>query len=125
MRIRAWLALLGQFSASFGVSGPSRTGHFTFSVPFLAGLVSAARLTWSIERAAANEALCLRKCLRLFMTCPHVGEVTLIHLWRPHFQFLLALNTMAGSPSDVKVIACHILPGNPAQWFVQPAAHPR
>ena len=32
-----------------------------------------------------------------------------------HFQLLLALNTMAGSPSDVKVIACHILPGNPAQ----------
>jgi hypothetical protein len=32
-----------------------------------------------------------------------------------YFQLLLALNTMAGSPSDVKVIACHILPGNPTQ----------
>jgi hypothetical protein len=32
-----------------------------------------------------------------------------------HFQLLLALNTMAGSPSDVKVIACHVLPGNPGQ----------
>jgi hypothetical protein len=32
-----------------------------------------------------------------------------------YFQLLLALNTMAGSPSDVKVIACHILPGGPAQ----------
>jgi hypothetical protein len=32
-----------------------------------------------------------------------------------YFQLLLALNTMAGSPSDVKVIACHILPGSPAQ----------
>jgi S-layer like family, C-terminal region len=31
-----------------------------------------------------------------------------------YFQLLLALNTMAGSPSDVKVIACHILPGGPA-----------
>jgi hypothetical protein len=29
-----------------------------------------------------------------------------------YFQLLLALNTMAGSPSDVKVIACHILPGS-------------
>jgi hypothetical protein len=28
-----------------------------------------------------------------------------------YFQLLLGLNTMAGSPSDVKVIACHILPG--------------
>jgi hypothetical protein len=32
-----------------------------------------------------------------------------------YFQLLLALNTMAGSPSDVKVIACHILPGSSAQ----------
>ena len=28
-----------------------------------------------------------------------------------HFQLLLRLNTMAGSPSNVDVIACHILPG--------------
>jgi hypothetical protein len=28
-----------------------------------------------------------------------------------YFQLLLGLDTMAGSPSDVKVIACHILPG--------------
>jgi hypothetical protein len=28
-----------------------------------------------------------------------------------HFQLLLRLNTMAGSPSDVDVLACHILPG--------------
>jgi hypothetical protein len=29
-----------------------------------------------------------------------------------HFQLLLRLNTMAGSPSDVDVLACHILPGS-------------
>jgi hypothetical protein len=29
-----------------------------------------------------------------------------------YFQLLLGLNTMAGSPSDVQVIACHILPGS-------------
>jgi hypothetical protein len=29
-----------------------------------------------------------------------------------YFQLLLGLNTMAGSPSNVKVIACHILPGS-------------
>jgi len=29
-----------------------------------------------------------------------------------HFQLLLRLNTMAGSPSNVDVLACHILPGN-------------
>jgi hypothetical protein len=29
-----------------------------------------------------------------------------------YFQLLLGLDTMAGSPSDVKVIACHILPGS-------------
>ena len=28
-----------------------------------------------------------------------------------YFQLLLGLNTMAGSPSDVRVIACHMLPG--------------
>jgi hypothetical protein len=28
-----------------------------------------------------------------------------------YFQLLLGLNTMAGSASDVKVIACHVLPG--------------
>jgi hypothetical protein len=28
-----------------------------------------------------------------------------------HFQLLLRLNTMAGSPSNVDVLACHILPG--------------
>jgi hypothetical protein len=28
-----------------------------------------------------------------------------------YFQLLLGLDTMAGSPSDVKVIACHVLPG--------------
>jgi hypothetical protein len=32
-----------------------------------------------------------------------------------YFQLLLGLNTMAGSPSDVKVIACHILPGSATQ----------
>jgi hypothetical protein len=32
-----------------------------------------------------------------------------------YFQLLLGLNTMAGSPSDVRVIACHILPGTSAQ----------
>ena len=29
-----------------------------------------------------------------------------------HFQLLLRLNTMAGSPSNVDVLACHILPGS-------------
>jgi hypothetical protein len=29
-----------------------------------------------------------------------------------YFQLLLGLDTMAGSPSDVKVIACHVLPGS-------------
>ena len=29
-----------------------------------------------------------------------------------HFQLLLRLNTMAGSPSNVDVLACHVLPGN-------------
>jgi hypothetical protein len=29
-----------------------------------------------------------------------------------YFQLLLGLDTMAGSPSDVRVIACHILPGS-------------
>ncbi len=28
-----------------------------------------------------------------------------------HFQLLLRLNTMAGSPSNVDVLACHVLPG--------------
>ena len=28
-----------------------------------------------------------------------------------HFEILLGLKTMAGSPSDVNIIACHILPG--------------
>jgi hypothetical protein len=28
-----------------------------------------------------------------------------------HFQLLLRLNTMAGSPSNVDVLSCHILPG--------------
>lgn len=32
-----------------------------------------------------------------------------------YFQLLLGLNTMAGSPSGVRVIACHILPGNSSQ----------
>jgi hypothetical protein len=32
-----------------------------------------------------------------------------------YFQLLLGLNTMAGSPSDVRVIACHVLPGTSAQ----------
>ena len=32
-----------------------------------------------------------------------------------YFQLLLGLNTMAGSPSDVKVIACHVLPGSATQ----------
>jgi hypothetical protein len=32
-----------------------------------------------------------------------------------YFQILLGLNTMAGSPSDVKVIACHVLPGRATQ----------
>jgi hypothetical protein len=31
-----------------------------------------------------------------------------------YFQLLLGLNTMAGSPSDVRVIACHVLPGGSA-----------
>jgi len=31
-----------------------------------------------------------------------------------YFQLLLGLNTMAGSPSDVRVIACHVLPGSSA-----------
>lgn len=30
-----------------------------------------------------------------------------------HFELLLKLNTMAGSPNDPHVEACHILPGNP------------
>jgi hypothetical protein len=29
-----------------------------------------------------------------------------------YFQLLLGLNTMAGSPSDVRVIACHVLPSS-------------
>jgi hypothetical protein len=29
-----------------------------------------------------------------------------------HFQLLLRLNTMAGSPSNVDVLACHVLPGS-------------
>lgn len=29
-----------------------------------------------------------------------------------HFQILLRLNTMAGSPSNIDVLACHILPGS-------------
>lgn len=28
-----------------------------------------------------------------------------------HFEFLLRLNTMAGSPNDYDVVACHLLPG--------------
>jgi hypothetical protein len=32
-----------------------------------------------------------------------------------HFQLLLRLNTMAGSPSNVEVLACHILPGSLAR----------
>jgi hypothetical protein len=32
-----------------------------------------------------------------------------------HFQLLLRLNTMAGSPSNVDVVACHILHGAPAR----------
>ncbi|MEA3006501.1 MAG: hypothetical protein QOI94_1770 [Acidobacteriaceae bacterium] len=32
-----------------------------------------------------------------------------------HFQLLLRLNTMAGSPSNVDVLACHILPGGPTR----------
>jgi hypothetical protein len=32
-----------------------------------------------------------------------------------HFQLLLRLNTMAGSPSNVDVLACHILPGSLAR----------
>ena len=31
-----------------------------------------------------------------------------------HFQILLQLNTMAGTPSNVSVVACHLLPGNPS-----------
>ena len=31
-----------------------------------------------------------------------------------HFELLLRLNMMAGSPTNVNVEACHILPGNPA-----------
>ena len=32
-----------------------------------------------------------------------------------HFELLLQLNTMAGSPNDIDVVACHILPGAAAQ----------
>jgi hypothetical protein len=32
-----------------------------------------------------------------------------------HFELLLQLNTMAGSPNDIDVVACHILPGSAAQ----------
>ena len=32
-----------------------------------------------------------------------------------HFQLLLRLNTMAGSPSNVDVLACHILSGTPTR----------
>jgi hypothetical protein len=32
-----------------------------------------------------------------------------------YFQLLLQLNTMAGSPSNVDVLACHILPGSSAR----------
>jgi hypothetical protein len=36
-----------------------------------------------------------------------------IHAPRPvrHFEILLGLKTMAGSPSDVNIVACHVLPG--------------
>ena len=30
-----------------------------------------------------------------------------------HFELLLRLNMMAGSPTNINVEACHILPGNP------------
>jgi hypothetical protein len=32
-----------------------------------------------------------------------------------HFELLLRLNMMAGSPTNINVEACHILPGNPIQ----------
>jgi hypothetical protein len=32
-----------------------------------------------------------------------------------HFELLLHLNTMAGSPNNIEVVACHILPGATAQ----------
>jgi hypothetical protein len=46
---------------------------------------------------------------RLSAALQHCG----IESARPirHFQLLLRLNTMAGSPSNVDVLACHILPG--------------
>ncbi len=28
-----------------------------------------------------------------------------------HFELLLGLNTMAGSPNNVDIVACHVLPG--------------
>jgi hypothetical protein len=30
-----------------------------------------------------------------------------------HFEMLLHLNTMAGSPNDIDVTACHVLPDGP------------
>ena len=32
-----------------------------------------------------------------------------------HFELLLHLNTMAGSPNNIEVVGCHILPGAPVQ----------
>jgi hypothetical protein len=32
-----------------------------------------------------------------------------------HFELLMRVNTMAGSPNSSDVVACHILPGGPAQ----------
>ncbi len=32
-----------------------------------------------------------------------------------HFEILLQLNTMTGTPSNVSVVACHLLPGNSTQ----------
>lgn len=33
---------------------------------------------------------------------------------QPHFELLLQLDTMAGSPNDISLIACHALSGSPA-----------
>ena len=59
-------------SVSFGVSGPSRTGHLTFLglVFDVHGLVAASALAPSMDRAAAIETPVLRKPLRLFIITP-------------------------------------------------------
>lgn len=60
------------------------------------GTEAAGKFVMEIPRLSAT----LKKC-----GIPPTGPLQ-------HFELLLRLNTMAGSPSNVDVLACHILPGN-------------